>query len=115
MFLSWDWVVDGVQMMANGVVVNGTLTVYTYAGTKIARSGVSGVEIQLKKGSKEFNPFNINQKAMDRDPGRAEAYALKNAAAKLGNAFGRNLNRDFEHGHIADNNILDKIYGEDQE
>ena len=49
---------------------------------------------------------------MDRDPGRAEAYCLKNAASKLGNAFGRGLNRDFNFEHQADNEIVNKIFGD---
>jgi hypothetical protein len=48
---------------------------------------------------------------MDRDPGRADAYALKNAAAKLGNAFGRELNRKFKFEHVPNDTLLNDIYG----
>lgn len=109
MFASWDWEVHGVQNIANGIVVNGTLTVTSYSGMKIKRSGVAGVEIQTKSGSTELNPATISSKAMDRDPGRAEAYALKNAAAKLGNAFGRHLNRGFQFEHIPNNELISKL------
>jgi len=110
LFLSWDWDVQSVQSIANGIVVSGKLTVLTVNGNKIVRSGVAGVEIQTKAGATTLTPDAISSKAMDRDPGRAEAYALKNAAAKLGNAFGRSLNREFKHEHIADESILDKVF-----
>jgi hypothetical protein len=115
MFISWDWTVQAVQSIANGIVVTGTLTVTTVTGQKITRSGVAGVEIQTKAGSTELNPSTISSKALDRDPGRAEAYALKNAAAKLGNAFGRSLNREFKFEHIADVSIADRIFNTESE
>ena len=110
LFLSWDWEVLSVQLIANGIVVNGKLTVLTHNMNRITRSGVAGVEIQTKQGATSLNVDNMSAKAMDRDPGRAEAYALKNAAAKLGNAFGRSLNRDFKFEHIADESITDRIF-----
>lgn len=111
-FLQWDWQIDNVQQIAVGVVVNGTLTVYTAAGNKIIRSGVGSVSIQTVKGSTTLDPSTIGKGAMDKDPARAEAYALKNAAAKLGNAFGRGLNRGFNHEHIPDEGLTDRILGE---
>lgn len=110
LFLSWDWEVNSVQNVANGIVVIGKLTVLTLTGNKITRSGVAGVEIQTKVGATTLTPDAIASKAMDRDPGRAEAYALKNAASKLGNAFGRGLNRDFNYEHIPDEKITDRIF-----
>lgn len=110
LFLNWDWEVQNVQQIANGIVVNGNLTVTTYTGTKIKRSGVAGVEIQTIKGATELNPSTISRKAMDRDAGRADAYALKNAASKLGNAFGRSLNRGFKFEHQPNDELLNNIY-----
>lgn len=110
MFMTWDWVVDSVQVIANGIVVVGRLIVTTPNMVKITRSGVAGVEIQTRKGATSLAPDSMASKAMDRDPGRAEAYALKNAASKLGNAFGRGLNRTFNHEHIADESITDRIF-----
>ena len=115
LFLSWDWVVDSVQVIANGIVVVGKLTVLTANSNKITRSGVAGVEIQTRKGATNMNPDSVASKAMDRDPGRAEAYALKNAAAKLGNAFGRGLNRQFNHEHIPDQDIMKEVFGQNPE
>lgn len=109
-FASWDWEIIQFQQIANGIVVSGKLTVITYQGLKIVRSGMAGVEIQTKSGSTELNPSTVSSKAMDRDPGRADAYALKNAAAKLGSAFGRNLNREWNYEHIPDENIINLIY-----
>ena len=113
MFLSWDWEVNDIKNLFNGITVFGKLTVYTIAGHKIIRSGVAGVELQMKKNATNMNPDNIASKAMDRDPGRAEAYALKNAASKLGNLFGRNLNRDYNFEHIPNEELTKKVYGEE--
>jgi hypothetical protein len=111
LFATWDWEVLTVQQIANGIVVSGKLTVTTYAGMNIVRSGVAGVEIQTKAGAQTLDPSSVASKAMDRDPGRAEAYALKSAAAKLGNAFGRNLNRSFNHEHVPESELLTKLKG----
>jgi len=112
-FFSWDWEVKDFKQIANGIVVSGTLTVFTYTGHKIIRSGMAGVEIQTKKGAMALDPSTISSKALDRDPGRAEAYAFKNAAAKLGDAFGRNLNRSWNFEHIEDSDLINAIYKKD--
>ena len=112
LFLSWDWIVDSVQLIANGIVVTGKLVVKTVNGNTITRSGVAGVEIQTLKNATSLTPETISSKALDRDPGRAEAYALKNAASKLGNVFGRGLNRDFNHEHIPSQDIIRDVFGQ---
>lgn len=116
LFLSWNWEVKEVKQMYNGIVVSGILEVFAPNGVKIIRSGVGGVEMQTesKTGKLQMDLSNMAKGAMDRDAGRAEAYALKNAASKLGNIFGRNLNRDFNLEHIPDSNLISKIYGNDE-
>lgn len=111
LFLSWNWTIKSVQNIANGIVVVGDLTVKMINGNVITRSGIGGVEIQTKKGATSLNVDNIASKAMERDPGRAEAHALKNAAAKLGNAFGRGLNREFNHEHQPSEDLMDNVFG----
>ena len=109
-FLNWDWVIDSTEFVINAYMVRGTLTVTTLANTKIVRSGIGASEIQLRKGSTGVGVSDIASKALERDVPKAESQALKNAASKLGNIFGRNMNRDFKYGHVADDKLIDKIY-----
>ena len=110
LFLNWDWVIDSAEFVVNAYVVRGTLTVMTLANTKIIRSGIGASEIQIRKGSTGVSASDIASKALERDVPKSESQALKNAASKLGNIFGRNLNRDFKYGHVSDDTLIDKIY-----
>lgn len=114
LFLSWDWEVSDVKHIFNGICVYGTLTVLSPNGMKIKRAGVGSVELQVesKTGKLAMDLSNSASGAMNRDAARAEAYALKNAAAKLGNKLGRSLNREWNLEHISDDKLVDDIYGE---
>lgn len=112
LFLSWDWEIKNAQHTVNGFVVYGTLTVLTLNGNKISRSGIGGVEYKTVKdsGKLKLDLSNMITGTMHSDPGSAESFALSNACKKLGNAFGRGLNREFNFEHIADESITDRIF-----
>lgn len=100
----WEWKVNSLQVAGNAVVAYGDLRYFhPIAKTWITRSGVGAMPIELKSGSNANDAQNINHKAMQKNVPAAEAYAFKNAAAKIGNLFGRHLNRkDFAHDFVAE-------------
>ena len=110
------WTVENmkVQQMINGVSVNLELKVFhPVANVWLTRAGVAFKEFQLKKGADEPTPANLSSKALERDVPIAAAEAFKNAAKKLGNSFGRHLNRGFQFEHIPGENIIEKIFGKE--
>lgn len=91
----WSWKLDGPpQIMTNEVMCYGTLKVWHPVGRIwIERGGVGVAQIRMR--DKDFT--NIEKKiqnALQMDVPHAEAQALKNAAGKLGDKFGRGLRRD---------------------
>jgi len=107
----WSWEVQQVQQIVNGVQVTGHLRVFhPVASTWLVRSGVGFKEFQLSKGMTDPTPANLSSKALERDVPIAAAEAFKNAAKKLGNLFGRHLNRSFNYGHVEDTDIMNRIF-----
>jgi len=112
----WNWENVTATQMINGVAVTGDLRFFhPIASVWITRSGVGFKQFQLSKGKTDPSPENLSAKALERDIPIAAAEAFKNAAKKLGNTFGRSLNRDFKHDHVADDGILDRIFNNNQE
>ena len=111
-FLTWDVYVTDVQLMLNAVVVTVRVEMTTIAGSKITRMGVGASEIQTRKGSTTLDPGTISPKALEKNVPIAKSMAIKNAVASLGDAFGRNLNREYNFEHIPDENLLKNIFGE---
>lgn len=110
----WSWENVKVQQMINGVQVCGDLRVFhPIACTWITRSGIAFKEFQLKKGERDPSPVNLSSKALERDIPIASSEAFKNAAKKLGNIFGRHLNRGFKSEHFADENLMNRIFNEE--
>ncbi len=110
------WSVENlkVQQMINGVTVSLDLRVFhPVANVWLTRAGVAFKQFQLKQGETNPSPENLSAKALERDVPIAAAEAFKNAAKKLGNAFGRHLNRGFQFEHMPDENIIDKIFGKE--
>jgi len=111
----WNWENIQVQYMINGVQVSGDLRVFhPIANVWITSNGVAFKQFQLKAGEKDPTPANLSSKSLERDIPIASAEAFKNAAKKLGNIFGRHLNRGFKAEHQPDVNMLDRIFGEDK-
>ena len=110
----WKWQITNVQHIINGVQVTGDLDYFhPIASVWISRSGVAFKEFQLESGATEPNPENLSKKALERDVPIAAAECFKNAAKKVGNAFGRNLNRSFDFDHIPDEDIMNRIMNDD--
>lgn len=106
----WSWQISQVQSIINGIMVAGTLKVFhPVTQMWIERSGVAFKQYQLKKDVTEPVPANLSAKALERDIPIANAEAFKNACKSLGNAFGRNLNRNFDFEHIPDEKILENL------
>lgn len=97
--LNWSFVVSKLEIQFNAITCVGELIIF-YKDRQIRRSGVGSCEIQMRSGSTGMNPENIASKAMERDAPKAKSQALKNAAESLGDAFGRSLNRDYNHGYV---------------
>jgi hypothetical protein len=109
----WSWENVTVQQMINGVQVSGDLKIFhPIACTWLTRNGSAFKEFQLKKGEKDPTPANLSSNALSRDIPIASAEAFKNAAKKLGNVFGRSLNRGFKAEHQADENLMDRIFND---
>jgi hypothetical protein len=109
-FLDWDWAINDVQLILNSVMVRGTLTLKTAAGSIRKIDGIASSEIQLKKGENILSADTLNSKALERDVPKAESEAFKNAAKKIGRKFGRDLNRKESYGHSPDEELLNKIF-----
>jgi hypothetical protein len=107
----WSWELSTVQQVVNGVQVTGHLRVFhPVASTWLTRSGIGFKEFQLSKGASDPTPANLSSKALERDVPIAAAEAFKNAAKKLGNIFGRHLNRSFNYEHVEDSEIMNRIF-----
>lgn len=107
----WSFEIKGVQQMINGVCVYADLKVFhPVASTWLTRSGIGFKQYQLSAGETDPSPANLSKKALERDVPIASAEAFKNACKKLGNAFGRHLNREFKHDHAADDKIMERIF-----
>lgn len=87
-FQDYDWSIKDVRLMANSVLVFGTLTVVNpVTGRSSSKDGVGAWPIQLKQGSKPLEIENIIQDAIQKNAPAAETLALKNAASKFGKLF----------------------------
>lgn len=90
----WNWEINDVRIVANEIVVYGTLSVFNpIAKVWIKRSGIGAAQIRIKKG-KEPSVENKIPNALQLDAPHANAEAFKNACASLGKKFGRGLRRD---------------------
>lgn len=87
-FQDYDWSIKDVRVVANSILVYGTLTVTNpVTGRDRKVDGVGAWPIQLKSGSKPMQIENIIQDAIQKNAPAAESLALKSAAAKLGKIF----------------------------
>lgn len=97
--LNWSFVVTRLELQVNAIVCTGDLIVF-YKDRQIRRSGVGAAEIQLRKGSQTMDVSSMSPKALERDAPKAKSQAFKNAVHSLGDAFGRSLNRSYNHGFV---------------
>lgn len=88
-FQDYDWCIKSVQLIANSIVVYGTLSVINpVTGRTRNLDGIGAWPIQLKSGSAPTDFNSIIQDAIQKNAPAAESLALKNAAQKLGKLFG---------------------------
>lgn len=87
-FQDYDWMLKEVKIVANSILVTGTLSVVNpITGRTRNVDGVGAWPIQLKAGSTPMQIENIIQDAIQKNAPAAESLALKSAAGKLGKLF----------------------------
>jgi len=88
-FQDFDWCIKDVKVIANSIVVYGTLSVINpITGRTRNLDGVGAVPIQLKAGANPTDFTQVNATAIQKNAPAAESFAFKNAAQKLGKLFG---------------------------
>lgn len=88
-FQDYDWEIKDVKVVANSILVYGTLGVVNpVTGRYRKLDGVGAVPIQLKSGANPTDFSQINATAIQKNAPAADSFALKNAASKLGKLFG---------------------------
>lgn len=81
------------QILGNSIVVSVELRVFNpLINQWISYAGIGAVPIELKGGSDPTDFTKMNAKAMHKNVPAAMAYAMKNAAKKIGKIFGSHLN-----------------------
>ena len=92
-FQDYDWAIKDVRIVANSILVFGTLSITNPVTGRVRNlDGVGAWPIQLKAGSNPMEIANIVQDAIQKNAPAAESLALKNAASKLGNLFSDGTN-----------------------
>jgi hypothetical protein len=88
-FQDYDWAIKDVRLIADSIVVFGTLSVINpITGRTRNLDGVGAVPVQLKSGSLRTDFGAIVPGAIQKNAPAAESFAFKNAASKLGKLFG---------------------------
>jgi len=87
----WNLRHKGTQFVMNSVVCDVELEVLCPDGTQIVRAGSGSCQVQVDAQTGEFKP-----KSIEKAYAGALSMSFKNAAKRLGNVFGRMLNRDDE-------------------
>lgn len=87
-FQDYDWSIKDVRLVANSILVFGTLSVVNpVTGRTRNLDGVGAWPVQLDSGAKPLEIEKIKQDAIQKNAPAAESLALKNAASKLGKLF----------------------------
>lgn len=88
-FQDYDWCIKDVKVIANSIVVYGTLSVINPVTGRVRNlDGVGAVPIQLKAGANPTDFSQVNATAIQKNAPAADSFAFKNAAQKLGKLFG---------------------------
>jgi hypothetical protein len=108
----WNRKVVHQQNVANGYTVTVEVSVYNWvANVWITRSGMAAKAFQLEKGAQPLDFSKIKPTSIEGTIPNIQTEAFKNAVKSLGNIFGRNLNREFKHGHAPDTRVKEIIEG----
>jgi len=102
-FQDYDWCIKDVKVIANSIVVYGTLSVLNPVTGRVRNlDGVGAVPIQLKAGANPTDFTQVNATAIQKNAPAADSFAFKNAAQKLGKLFGGGVDGiDFEPKYSA--------------
>lgn len=88
-FQDYDWCIKDVKVIANSIVVYGTLSVINPITGRVRNlDGIGAVPIQLKAGSPATDFNQVIATAVQKNAPAADSFAFKNAAQKLGKLFG---------------------------
>lgn len=87
----WNLRHKGTQFVCNAITCDVELEVYYPDGTQIVRAGSGSSIVQVDAQTGEFKP-----KSIEKAYASALSMAFKNSAKRLGNVFGRMLNREDE-------------------
>jgi len=88
-FQDYDWSIKDIRIVANSIMVFGTLSVINPVTGRVRNlDGVGAWPIQLDSGAKPLEIEKIKKDAIQKNAPAAESLALKNAASKLGKLFG---------------------------
>ena len=88
-FQDYDWAIKTTQVVANSILITGTLSVINPVTGRIRNlDGIGAWPIQLDAGSQPLDFNKIKQDAIQKNAPAAESMALTNAAKKLGKLFG---------------------------
>lgn len=94
-FIDWYDEIKSVQVIANSVTVTLTLHYLDPITEKWARvDGIGAAPINTKKGHNAMDFENVIHDSVHKCAPAAAAFALKNAAKKLGKIFGSDLMND---------------------
>lgn len=96
-FVNWSVEVKTIQMIANSVVVSVRLHFKDpVSGEMLWTDGIGAAPIQTDKGASATDFSQVKNDAVMKAAPAAESFAIKDAAHKLGNLFGADLNRNDE-------------------
>lgn len=91
----WDQEIKNVQVIGNSVVVTLTLHYYNpFTGELRKNDGIGAAPINTKKSTGAMDWSEIVHDSVHKCAPAAAAFALKNAAKKLGRLFGAELNSE---------------------
>jgi hypothetical protein len=106
-FIQWDIEIKTVQQIANSVVVTVRLHYKNpVTGEMQWTDGVGAAPIQTDKGAGATDFSKVKNDAVMKAAPAAKSFAVKDAAHKLGNLFGADLNRKDE---IMYDNMLNRF------
>lgn len=104
-FIEWRVEIKQVQVVANSVVVVITLHYLNpITGVYMQMDGIGAAPINTKKGAGAMAWDEIVHDSVHKCAGAADAFALKNAAKKLGRIFGSDLMKEdtIDYGGLID-------------
>jgi hypothetical protein len=94
-FVDWNEEIKLVQVVANSVVVTITLNYKNpIDGQWKKMDGIGAAPINTKKGANAMAWDEVIHDSVHKCAGAADAFALKNAAKKIGRIFGADLMKD---------------------